>query len=193
MIISIDLDEVLADTTPALIRYHNATYGTSLTFEDFTNYEWWRVWGGTREQSVRKFLDFVKSPFFSEVRPVQGAEDAVKKLKEHHTLHIVTSRQTELESVTHSWIETYFPGVFTGIHMANHAQWALSGKTRTKVEICLELDAALLIEDSLLYARECESDNIPVLLLDYPWNKGALPTNTKRVLSWREIVQHIEK
>lgn len=193
MIISIDLDEVLADTTPALIRYHNATYGTSLVFDDFTNYEWWRVWGGTKEESVRKFLDFVKTPFFNEVRPVKGAEDAVMRLKDKHTLHIVTSRQTELETVTRAWIESYFPGVFAGVHVANHAQWALSGKTRTKVEICQELEAELLIEDSILYAKECEVENIPVLLLDYPWNRGVLPSNTKRVQSWEEILKRIEK
>jgi len=193
MVIAIDLDEVLADTTPALIRYHNDTYGTSLVFEDFNNYEWWRVWGGTREESVKKFLDFVNTPYFQEVIPVKGAQDVMNKIRKNHSLHIVTSRQTELEPVTSAWVGKYFPGVFTGLHIANHAQWAISGKTRTKVEICRELEATLLIEDSLLYARECESDNIPVLLLDYPWNKGPLPLNTQRVQSWKEILQHIEK
>ena len=193
MIIAIDLDEVIANTTPALIRYHNATYGTSLVFDDFVNYEWWQVWGGTREQSVQKFLDFVESSYFNEITPVEGAPETIEQLQKNHTLHIVTSRQTELESVTLSWVEKYFPGVFSGLHIANHAQWAISGKTRTKVEICHELQASLLIEDSLVFAKECEQDHIPVLLLDYPWNKGQLPTNTKRVQSWEEILLHIEK
>lgn len=193
MIIAIDLDEVLADTTPALIRYHNATYGTLLTFEDFRHYEWWRVWGGTREESVKKFLDFVSTPYFQEVLPVKGSQEVLSKLRKDHVLHVVTSRQTELESVTSLWVDTYFPGVFREIHVANHAQWALSGKTRTKVEICRRLDATLLVEDSLVYASECESDNIPVLLLDYPWNQGKVPSNTKRVLSWAAVLEHIEK
>lgn len=191
MIIAIDLDEVLADTTPALIRYHNDTYGTSFVFEDFNSYEWWNIWGGTREQSVRKFLDFVKTPYFHEVQPVKGSQEAIKKLKERHTLHIVTSRQIELQAETFAWVNRHFPDVFAGLHIANHAQWAISGKTRTKVEICRELEASLLIEDSIMYAKECEEENIPVLLLDYPWNKDVLPSNTKRVKSWKEILQNL--
>lgn len=192
MIIAIDLDEILADTTPALIRYHNDTYATSYAIEDFVSYEWWNVWGGTREESVRKFMDFVKSPYFQEVGPIVGSEKAIQQLKKEHILHIVTSRQLQLQQETKKWVEKYFPKMFHGLHVTNHAQWALSGRTRSKIEVCQELGTELLIEDSLVYAKECEEDEIPVLLLDYPWNRGEIPKNTKRVYSWEEILQNIK-
>ncbi|MBP9690505.1 hypothetical protein KBD81_00330 [Candidatus Woesebacteria bacterium] len=191
MIIAIDLDEILADTTSAVIRYHNDTFGTSYRIADFHSNEWWKVWGGTREQSVQKFFDFANTPYFHQVEPVIGAREAVSELTKNHTLHIVTSRQIVLEVQTKKWVDTNFPGIFQGIHLTNHAQWALSGKTQTKHEVCIEHGAELLIEDSLLYAQEC-CDAIPVLLLDYPWNQGTLPPNTTRVYSWEEIVKRVD-
>ena len=54
MKIGIDLDQVLADLLPALIEFHNFTYGTVLTEKQFNSDKFWEVWGGTREEAIKK-------------------------------------------------------------------------------------------------------------------------------------------
>jgi uncharacterized HAD superfamily protein len=56
------------------------------------------------------------------------------------------------------------------------------------------LDIKIFIEDSLKNAFEISSHNIPVILLDKPWNQEEnLPENIHRVKDWDEILQKIEE
>ena len=93
MLIAVDLDDVLADTVNAVVSFHNETYGTTLTREDFISPHWEDVWGGTRAESVNKFLEFTRSPYFTDVSPIAGSQRAIASLKKSHELVIVTSRQ----------------------------------------------------------------------------------------------------
>jgi len=187
MLIAIDLDEVLADTLTSLIKYHNNEYDTSFRRADFFSYSWWEVWGGTREESIKKFMQFSRTSLFTSIKPIAQSQKGILTLSQKHSLHVVTSRQSELASATHSWINTHFPGMFTQVHVINHPQWALGGSTRTKGEYCKEMRADLLIEDSLEYARECNDFSIPVLLIDSPWNQGVFPSHTVRVNDWEDV------
>src|SRR3989339_79251 len=64
MLIGIDIDDVLLHFTPALIEYHNHTYKTSLTYDQFKSPNFWEVWGGTKEESRKKVDDFFKTTYF---------------------------------------------------------------------------------------------------------------------------------
>jgi len=192
MIIAVDLDEVLSDTMPSLIKFHNETFNTKLRSKDFHSYEFWRVWGGTKSQSIAKFLQFTQSPYFLEVLPIKDSVQSVKYLSKKHKLYVVTSRQTHLTDATHIWVNQYFPDIFQGLHVTNHPQWAVAGEAKTKSQVCQEIGANLLIDDSIGYAMECETIDIPVLLFDYPWNKGKLPKNTKRVFSWKGVLEVLD-
>ncbi|CAN0358697.1 unnamed protein product, partial [Discosporangium mesarthrocarpum] len=50
-VVAIDLDEVLGLFVSQLVLFHNTTFGTSLTVEDFTSYEFHEVWGGGKEEA----------------------------------------------------------------------------------------------------------------------------------------------
>ena len=43
-VIAVDLDEVLGQFVPAIVAFHNATYGSSYTAEDFFSYRFADVW-----------------------------------------------------------------------------------------------------------------------------------------------------
>lgn len=59
MNVGVDLDEVLADFLPSLMDYHNENYGTDFKKEDFHSYQFWHVWGGTREEAIQKYMAFL--------------------------------------------------------------------------------------------------------------------------------------
>lgn len=64
MLIRIDLDDVLADFINSLIRFHNQTYGTDLTKDQFHSYNFWEVWGGNREEAIQKVYKFHTTHFY---------------------------------------------------------------------------------------------------------------------------------
>jgi hypothetical protein len=52
--IACDMDEVLCDFLGALVAWHNATYGTTLSKSDFKSYQFHDTWGGTLAEGVEK-------------------------------------------------------------------------------------------------------------------------------------------
>ncbi len=191
MKIGIDLDEILAGFLEALVDYHNKTYKTFLKRSQFHSYDFWKVWGGNRNEAIQKVYDFHKSCHFSKIKPIPGAISGIEEIKENHELIIITSRQDYIAKETRAWIEKHFPNTFTKIHFTNH--FAQKGKQKSKADICVEEQIDLLIEDHPEYAVECSSRKIKVFLLDNPWNKlQKMPKEVERVFSWQEIVKKIK-
>ncbi|KAF9100432.1 hypothetical protein BGX29_006605 [Mortierella sp. GBA35] len=198
-VIAVDLDEVLARTTLAIADFHNDTYGTTLTMDDFVSYDYTKVWGGTREESIAKWRLFFDSPYFLKVEPVDGSLETLKLLKARRfSLVIVTARQQFVADLTKKFVDRHFPGIFESIYFANHfltEQEKLTFVSKPKSVICRDVHAQLLIDDSLENALEVSKAGIPVLLFDlhgkYKWNKleegQELPDKVTRVKSWKDV------
>ncbi len=192
MRIGVDLDGVLSQTIPAIIEFHNHTYGTNFVLEKFNSHDYWEVWGGTRDEAIDKVYEFYKTDYFRNIKPVPGALEVLNIFKKNNNLVIITARADIIADTTRKWVEKYFPNIFSEIYFANH--FAQEGTERTKQEFCDSLDIDILIEDVIKYAAECVAPKRRVLLLDYPWNKVAsLPVGIERVYSWKEILEKIEK
>jgi len=190
MKIGIDLDEVIADFLPALIEYHNTTYGTHLNREQFQSYKFWENWGGTREEAIQKVYDFHQTPYFKNIKPVMGVQETIDILKQNHELFVITSRQDKVAEATKEWIAQHFPNTFSGVYFANH--YSQTGEPITKNKICDSLGIDIMIEDSPEYALECFQPNRKIFLINCPWNKDTdLPEEVFRVNSWEEILNNI--
>ena len=74
--IACDMDEVLCDFLGALVAWHNATYGTTLSKSDFKSYQFHETWGGTLAEGVEKVHAFFLTPYFAQIEPVPGALEA---------------------------------------------------------------------------------------------------------------------
>jgi hypothetical protein len=113
---------------------------------------------------------FVSPHFNNDLQPVPGALSALQSLKQHYDLQIVTARSDELMDQTKAWINKHFPDIFTEIHFGN--AFSREGKPpRSKLEICRDIRAVMLVEDQPQYSTQCAEAGIPVILFgDYPWN-----------------------
>ena len=102
-----------------------------------------------------------------------GAYEALQRLKEDHELAVVTSRQFAIQEATLEWIYRTYPDTFDSVHFGNH--WAKAGMSRKKSEICRQIGADVLIDDNPMYAYDCASAGMQVLLfnwdLAYPWSQ----------------------
>jgi len=202
-VLAVDLDECCCGYVAQYCKFSNAKHGTQLCVEDFHSYKFWKVSQArlpTREAAVERVYEFHASKQFASLEPMHGARIALDVLKERFELHVVTSRQTDIEAQTREWVATHFPAVFTALHFGNHfGKPDARGKVPSvsKPEMCARIGAVALLDDSLDYARQCASAGIPVFLFgDYPWNQlkaGEPPLDAMvtRVPNWRMACQLI--
>jgi uncharacterized protein len=187
MRIGIDLDGVLADVVPAFLSWHNRIYGTNLTFDQVTDFDLSKVWGGTHEENIQKIMDCYESPEFRAVQPVKGAIEAIQRLSNEHELVIITARPTQVVDLSRMWVHAFFPQAFEKIYFNDCLK--STGVYGRKQEQMKEAKIDLLIDDALKNVSISSEINIPSLLLNYPWNQSAeLPEKVTRVNNWEEIV-----
>jgi uncharacterized HAD superfamily protein len=188
MKIGIDIDDILSHGMQALINFHNERYGTNYRLEDIYGVPNYEIWGGTRDIAISRFKEFYLSPFFADMPPIDDAIKNISGIKDCD-LFVVTSRLEMTEKVTRKWLTKYFGDVFGGVFFASNHN---SGSGIRKSDICKNIGIDLLIEDSLFHASDCSEKNIPVIILDWPWNQSErLPQNIKRAYTWEEIVELI--
>jgi hypothetical protein len=146
-----------------------------------------------------KVREFYTSGQISHAQPVHGAREGVGALRAlGYRLIIVTARVKDLHADSWAWVERWFPGCFDS--MICTGQFASAGKVAldgvgamngahkgheiatelSKAEVCIDIGATLLIDDSLENALACANyiplDGVanppPVLLFgSYEWNK----------------------
>ena len=193
MRIGIDFDDVVADTLDALMRMHNEQFGSNLTRPDFISYHLEEVWGGTREEAVKKIDAFFTKDQRKEIEPMMGALAGIEALKKQgHELYIVTGRSEKDVAQTEQWIEHHLADIFAGVHYASF--FDLEKNTpRKKLDICKELGIEIMIDDNLPTALECAAGGIKALLFDQPWNPhDSLPPGITRVHTWEDVVKIIQ-
>ena len=188
MIIAVDVDDVLADFTDQLIVFYNKTYNTSFKKKDFTSYDFWDIWGGTKEETIHTMNQFFKSKYFERISPIEGSLHAIRLLEKKHELIIVTSRYTIVADKTISWLRKHYSDSFKEIHFSYY------DKNISKSELCRKLGAQVIIDDAEKNILDCAKIGMTVLVYDCPWNKH-IKTNDKitRVHNWNDIIKVISK
>ncbi|MEK7461706.1 MAG: hypothetical protein AAB586_01405 [Patescibacteria group bacterium] len=188
MTIGFDLDDVLLDFRESLHRYHNYRFGTDYKRHQFRE-NLAEMWNCTEEESKKKVFGFYQSSEHRNAEPINGAVEKIKKLKQHHILHVITAKPEELKNISLEWLDKHFPQTFAGIHFTNQYQYQEKGLKRTKGEVCKELGVEFFVDDSLHNVNDIASFGIPALLFDAPWNQGEIKPPIHRVYSWDEIVE----
>ncbi|KAG1787844.1 uncharacterized protein HD556DRAFT_932900 [Suillus plorans] len=199
-IIAVDLDDVLSCTNAIVAKWHNETHGTQMTTNDFYYYFYWKnpFWG-TPHVTRTKVKTFYTSGLMAQAQPVPGAREGVEALCAlGYRLIIVTARGKDSHADSWAWVKRWFPGCFHSMictgQFANSPKHATDGvdalagapkehevATRlSKAEVCIDIGAELLIDDSMENALACAYhiplDGVtkppPVLLFgSYEWNK----------------------
>jgi uncharacterized HAD superfamily protein len=189
--IAIDVDDVLADFHTTLLNWHNETYGTFLKTEDVKSYFFNQIWGGTIEEAIKKVNDFHNSVYSKKIPPIIYSVSSIDILSKENELFVVTSRPSFLEKETEVWLDKFFQNKFSRIfHSSNHYSKA-ENSGKSKLEICRELNAYALIDDSLDYIKQCTSTNIKGILFgDYPWNRY---NGSDKIVAknWNEVLEKL--
>ncbi len=188
MKIAIDFDDCLVDSFPSVIKYLNEIAGTSYKRVDIFSLNFDEIWGIDKKESAKRMLDFYMTEDEKDLLPLDGAIEAINKLKEKHELIIITGRPDHTHPFVSKWIEKNLPGVFQKIIHTNQFQ----GMKKEKSLVCKEEEEVeVFIDDHLDNVLSTSEEGIECFLMDNPWNKGELPENVKRVKNWNEIIKDL--
>lgn len=196
-IIAIDVDDVLAHSVEAFRLRVNAKAGVELTPEHY------RIAGryhhyldsvleanGVDYSAIKDELFQLMAEDQSHIRPQQGAVKALKQLKKHFDLMVITARAPEWEAQTHIWLERHFPGVFTGVHFAGNRK---DPARKTKGDMCLEVGAVYLIDDNPEHTLDASEKGIKVVLFgDYGWHVD-VPKEMVHCKTWQKVEVYFTK
>ena len=191
MHIAIDIDDVTVSITQGLIDFHNSLHKTEFTIEDHSDFALHTIWNITPEEAMEEVYAFYHSPAMDGLPPMDGAISGINELRGNHKISFVTSRPQFLEVKTKKWLEKHFPGVNLPVYLTNQFTPDTHKKV-TKAEICKQIKAELMIEDSPANVQDCVSEHIPVLLFERQWNKEIKDTKyITRVRNWKEILERV--
>eukprot|EP01084_Bolivina_argentea_P285028 488694_1 len=157
-VIAVDLDEVLCQFLELTCRYvnDNKLFGDkTYTVSDFNSYLFHETWGGSKDETTQIVQDFLSSNYFTdanEMKPIEGAYDVLLSLKDKFKFVICTSRQLRTKEITHQWLDKFYPNIFEDVVFGNH--FGLSGRKISKPDLCKQLGAQILIDDSSYYAKQ---------------------------------------
>lgn len=189
-VIAVDIDEVLLPHFEDLITWYNKTYGTFVKLADNGNHDL-KVWDtNTLEEAVKRVHSFYETSEFKSAKPFHEALGVLNTLSHKYDLVVVTARDSIIEESTRLWLKEHFKDLIMQAHFT--AFYSLEGKMRKKADVCLEIKAKYLIDDSLgniLGAAEVDVHGI--LFGDYPGNQIVeLPPNVIRCKDWAAVLEY---
>jgi len=165
MKIGIDLDNIVLDTFPSFLKYHNENYGTTFSLKDITNYHIWEIGiGRNREEAVGYMSDFFES--VEDIPFVEGAEESIQKLMNENKIYFITSRAGSHKFGAIKFIRDKYPDLTDRLIFSGD----FSGNGKSKAEICQGLGIKSYVEDHYDFLLPFKEKGINSLLLKYPWN-----------------------
>lgn len=189
--VAVDVDEVLFPFVPEFVQYDNDRYGGNLTITDFFTYRFEHVLEIPLEEAVERVYSF-NAVDHNHISPVEAAHESIERLSERFNLVVVTARHPKFEPNTRRWLNEHLPGFFREVLHIGYA--SVMEKPQRKVDVCKQLGAIALIDDSLEHVSECAKDGVEgVLFGNYPWNQIAqLPAGVTRCLDWPAVLEYFD-
>jgi len=178
--IGVDIDGVLADSLPLWTKELNSYFGKNKKVEDLHLYDICQTYGINQRQ-LDEFIRLKGRYLMTAPPPVKGSTQFLPKIKEKHEIFIITARNKKYEGETVSWLKKCGIPFDELILLGSH----------DKREACVCNGVGVMIEDTLEVSVKVTAGGVPVLLLDAPYNRGALPEKVLRVRSWEEIYRAI--
>lgn len=194
--IAIDLDSVLAQTVPAMLRLFNQEFGTAYTKEVVSDYEFWKVVPELREMKVSKakdkfyrLLDKAWEDWQS-IEPEPGAVEAMQRLAdEGHEIDIVTGRETTPREVLEQWLRWHRIPYNNLIVVGGKQQERKTGEQKADMPYDVFID-----DNPFQVGTMANYPDKTLLLFTQPWNRNyPLTENVIRVYGWPDALHKLTR
>ncbi len=192
-VIAIDIDDVIAANATAFIEFSNKRYGTHLTVDDYHEH-WAELWKVSRDEAEQRAVEYHDSGHIGTYSVIEGADQALRRLKKQFKLIALTSRRNCVNQLTRDWLVKYYPNIFEDIVFCGFFDSQKVGIHYTKGELAKCAGADYIIDDQLKHVSAAAQNGIKGLLFgNYFWNKAdILPENVTRVKDWEEVLDYFK-
>ena len=188
--IGIDIDNVLSESYPAYLLRFNEKFNIEIKMEQIREFYFLDRLikdekTGKRGEMVN-FIDelMLDAEFQVGIPPIVDSIEIIKKWSNQgFQIHYITARPVTIRKMTEDWLNKH-GYLVKGAKVDLYDNKKHINDTDFKREIADKNNICVFIEDALEIAMGMD---IPVFLLDYPWNQGKLKENIVRVSSWKEI------
>lgn len=197
--IYVDIDDVLARTIERLIDLLEITHDRRVDVEDVLHFDLGRSFG-LREDEIRALMARANSDEVMEsIRPVEGAVAALGSwAREGHSVNLVTGRPPTTNAASRRWLARHDIAHDSLHHLDKWGRptWNEAGLPVLQFGELAEMQFDFAVEDNLDTAvRLIEEYDIPVALMDRPWNRdwSGVPQKTQsgmqRCRGWGEVAE----
>lgn len=187
--ITVDIDDVIADSTEAFRTAVNQHTSANLTPDDYrtpyTSYNRYyeHVW---QKHGLKVSYDEVSAPMLvdqSHVPLVEGADEALRVLHKWYDLATITQRPENWELATVEYLGNKLTGLALEVHFVKKRPGV------TKGQICKELGVSWHIDDNPDYCQTVLDEGIGAILFgEYGWHH-TVPEGAIACRNWGEVVE----
>lgn len=176
MIICCDIDGVLNDFVPKLLKHYNTLSNKNIQLQDITTYHFTECLPKEDADGIARL--FTDQDFLNSLQPLVGAQSVLKKLiKQGHCVIIATATEECNFAQKCQWMKAYFPFISADNIIR------IVDKSLLKVDV--------LIDDNMDNLIGSFSERI---CLDYPYNRSTSKDyayNIKRADNWDDVIEII--
>ncbi len=192
-VLAVDFDDVVNNFNRAFLLYNQFTHGAKQRYEDLLSYDYCIAYGISEAEAHERIWHFCHR-LHHQVRPIKSVIGALQLLNDLYEIHMVTGRCESIAAVTHGWLKDNAPRVFVETHFTNSFATKHPERRRSKVEVCREIGAVALVDDSLSHVGNVAQElRIPVYMPTQPWNQHETPVGVTRVSDFDEALAHLIK
>jgi uncharacterized HAD superfamily protein len=188
--IYVDIDDVLADTSSALISLAQKEFHKKVAFEDCTSFDL-KVSFNLSQDEYEYFLDLAHKP--NEILGMEPVHEAIEALQHWvasgYEISIVTGRPTATYETTQEWLAVHEVPYDHFFIVDKYARQGMDNKIALSMQALSEMKFCFAIEDSYdMAVHLADSMDTNVFLYDRPWNRFPNSNNRiKRFRSWEEL------
>ncbi len=183
-----DIDGVLMPTMQLALDIANEMFNRDYRIGDCTDPFMEKSFRMTREEGRRVFRYASEEGLLLKLKPIVGSRRVINKYSKKFDQYFVTARGSRMRKETLQWFTlNEFQYKPKNVIFGQSTPMAKAGKVK-------KLGLDFFVEDTLANANAiAEEARINVYLIDYPWNREQQHDFVKRVYSWREIEQDVQR
>lgn len=175
MNIGIDIDGTINENFPIITELAHTYFNRPVPIDRW-QWDLAKVFEVSPEE-IDQFWQTYEQVLYETPGPKTDAVKYINKLSESHNITIITARGESFRQITENWLQS---------HGITYHRLIM---TREKRQACALMNIDIMVEDAPEFIDMCE--DIPVLLFDYPYNKGINKENIIRVETWKDVYEFL--
>lgn len=191
---TVDLDDLVIPSAPAIVNFYNAAYGTDVSLENFYSHDP-TDWGVDHpDVAILRVYDFYGTDEYAALEPTPEAIRTLTLLADFFALHISTGRPDFLRPLTEAVLDRHLPGVFEDVHFTNYASPSGGPVSVRKSVLAQRLNARWHADDHVSHAVDVAGIGITSYLVgNYPWSqvREGMPGNVVQLNSLEDLAHDL--